>query len=1059
MRPIRLAVQKFLGLEEVEVRFDQGDLFVIVGPNGAGKSSILEALFFALYGRGIRVERGRREILHRGFPEHTMRVELEFLLGDRFFRVIREFSLKRGGTAVLEKRENESWKPICSGEQSVNREVEKILGFDASTFRSSVFLAQGETLSFVEATPADRFRILSSLFGLDVLDVVREKVREDFNRLEGEIKPQETRLQILEGKNLLVQKMRFEEEIRQAQAILVSLREKEEESRKRLQNLERLLVISRSQKEEQEKKKKLLAEKMEAFEKAREDQVITEAQRVKLEFWQPWQESWNNLQEMIEEIKKRNAKLREVKVEEKNTAFSLEVNRQKREKVARELGGLREQEKAFTELLPVVEAIERLKSETSFLWREIQDTREEITGLQRERSTVEKDSERLQEQAMDLERRLKILMQEVLNLKEKEKIVGPLYEQRFGCLKDLESLQKEGKRLSSDEERWKKEREKKVENLKKVQENLRESQKKWEVFEQEYRRKSRAFMVETLRKEWAEKGVCPVCGTVSPCQGVEESERVDFIEWETRYRRLQDSVTRFKTQLENLQESLEIISREEENIQKEWGRIQSEIVQKERQKNEIEATLRRILRDLKWQEEKFTMEMFRKIIQTREMELEQVRSQHLEGEKALARQKEKQKHLNNRESELILKLQKMDERYKKLGEALEEQRKTILAFLQAMRIGSEVSAAEVLFQEAFAAITEQLGVLEKDLNVLLLEEKGAEERLRSLSERREELAKEILFLEREQKQWEQEEKTRGDIFRQELTRLGWSEADLLEFANKKRGNWQERLSVIEGSLRQVEERIASLEEEEKDLVDVLEIKDRIENLPEEVEREKKRYNQLRNEVGERENNLGRLNVTLENVEAELKEWQELMREIAEKKRKREILEQLLEALEARNFKNYLLAVLFQKLEQEASQLLFFLSGERYVLRMKSEGGKAQMVVVDRRFGQEERVLHECSGGEKTLIALALALAISRLWLKERGQRRILDCLFIDEGFSPLDREHLELVADAILRLGKDGKMVGIVTHDQLFAEYFPLHLVVREGKASWKKNLEALSMS
>ena len=67
-----------------------------------------------------------------------------------------------------------------------------------------------------------------------------------------------------------------------------------------------------------------------------------------------------------------------------------------------------------------------------------------------------------------------------------------------------------------------------------------------------------------------------------------------------------------------------------------------------------------------------------------------------------------------------------------------------------------------------------------------------------------------------------------------------------------------------------------------------------------------------------------------------------------------------------------------------------------------------------------------------------------------------DCLFIDEGFSALDQEHLELVADAILRLSQDGRMVGIVTHDPSFAHYFPLHLEVRGGKAFWKRNEEVI---
>ena len=80
MRPLELEVEKFLGLESLSLDFDSS-FFVLVGPNGAGKSSILEAIFFALFGRGIRLERGKRELIHRGYPEGPLRVKLKFLLG------------------------------------------------------------------------------------------------------------------------------------------------------------------------------------------------------------------------------------------------------------------------------------------------------------------------------------------------------------------------------------------------------------------------------------------------------------------------------------------------------------------------------------------------------------------------------------------------------------------------------------------------------------------------------------------------------------------------------------------------------------------------------------------------------------------------------------------------------------------------------------------------------------------------------------------------------------------------------------------------------------------
>ncbi len=102
MRPLELEVEKFLGLESLSLDFDSS-FFVLVGPNGAGKSSILEAIFFALFGRGIRLERGKRELIHRGYPEGPLRVKLKFLLGGNEFQVVREYSPRGWGGSFREK--------------------------------------------------------------------------------------------------------------------------------------------------------------------------------------------------------------------------------------------------------------------------------------------------------------------------------------------------------------------------------------------------------------------------------------------------------------------------------------------------------------------------------------------------------------------------------------------------------------------------------------------------------------------------------------------------------------------------------------------------------------------------------------------------------------------------------------------------------------------------------------------------------------------------------------------------------------------------------------------
>ncbi|MGQ9747888.1 MAG: SbcC/MukB-like Walker B domain-containing protein, partial [Candidatus Caldatribacteriaceae bacterium] len=638
--------------------------------------------------------------------------------------------------------------------------------------------------------------------------------------------------------------------------------------------------------------------------------------------------------------------------------------------------------------------------------------------------------------------------------KEKAKEVDACYEERVVLVRELEIFSKEESQLLQEKMKMKKEEENLYQNLQSLRETLQKVNRGREIFMEEYLQKSRAFMVGRLRKEWAESGVCPVCGTVVPCPREQEEEHIDFLAWETKYRDFEGRLAEIKAQEEYCQKRLsEVVQRIEEIARaREDHRVRIE--EKEQQKKEIEKRLQAILVDLGWKEKKFDRDLWRGFLQKKEQEREQIYNQYIQWEREMYLKEEKRDNFRREEEELVRELSEEEERQKGIFQEIVRRRGEVFSFLKEKGEEPVFDAVEVFFREVFQRLNEAVYVQERELNRVLLEKRVTEEKLCGVQRRKEELKGELLACEEEAKLCREDEEKKRRAFLDELARLNWEEAYFYDFVERKKGNWQERLSEIEGSLRQVTERIVSLRREKESLIKLLGMEEPLPNLQEIVEEEENRYNQIKSQIRETENLLGRLNATLQNVSLELQEWRVLQQEIREKKKKREILEKLLSALEARNFKNYLLAVLFRKLEEEASDLLFFLSGERYALRMKSDAESAQMVVVDRRYGQEERFLHECSGGEKTLIALSLALAISRLWLRERGHRRSPGCLFIDEGFSPLDREHLELVADALLRLGKDGKMVGIVTHDQLFAEYFPLRLEVKEGKVSWKRNLE-----
>jgi exonuclease SbcC len=116
-----------------------------------------------------------------------------------------------------------------------------------------------------------------------------------------------------------------------------------------------------------------------------------------------------------------------------------------------------------------------------------------------------------------------------------------------------------------------------------------------------------------------------------------------------------------------------------------------------------------------------------------------------------------------------------------------------------------------------------------------------------------------------------------------------------------------------------------------------------------------------------------------------------------------------------------------------SQRLQSLSDGRYRLVCRGD----EFLVVDTWNGDEERSVRTLSGGETFLASLALALALAeQVRSLSTTDRARLDSLFLDEGFGTLDQETLRTVVDAIGQLGRDGRLVGVITHVRELAEEF-----------------------
>jgi len=148
-------------------------------------------------------------------------------------------------------------------------------------------------------------------------------------------------------------------------------------------------------------------------------------------------------------------------------------------------------------------------------------------------------------------------------------------------------------------------------------------------------------------------------------------------------------------------------------------------------------------------------------------------------------------------------------------------------------------------------------------------------------------------------------------------------------------------------------------------------------------------------------------------------------------------------LRADQFIQFILEGAFDLLSSEGTRQLMTLSQGRYSFH--TEGNEFQ--VVDHWNADDRRSVRTLSGGESFLASLALALALSSSvsQFADGGGSFKLDALFLDEGFSTLDSETLNVAVEAIQALQQGDRMIAVISHVVDLAERLPTRIQVLKG--------------
>ncbi|MDD1673176.1 MAG: SMC family ATPase, partial [Methanomicrobiales archaeon] len=169
----RLVLENFKRFKNQEIRFQDG-ITGILGNNGTGKSSIVQAIFFALYGvqgTGISPD---HIVSSFASPRERCSVRLDFRIGGESYTVLRTF--KKGKTIHHDATLYKGTKKLATTVSTVENEVRRILGMGPVDFKNTIYAAQKDLLTLLENTPGRRKEWFLRALGIDYLNTESQKI-------------------------------------------------------------------------------------------------------------------------------------------------------------------------------------------------------------------------------------------------------------------------------------------------------------------------------------------------------------------------------------------------------------------------------------------------------------------------------------------------------------------------------------------------------------------------------------------------------------------------------------------------------------------------------------------------------------------------------------------------------------------------------------------------------------------------------------------------------------------------------------------------------------------
>jgi DNA repair exonuclease SbcCD ATPase subunit len=145
--------------------------------NGVGKSSIVEAIYWGLFGSSLK-DLTNSQLVHGQSKKHCA-VEMSFDVNGKNYIIKRELNPSK--VYLEENGEDVTLSTI----PATNEFIQKLLGVNEKVFTNAILMSINGTIPFMAQSKVDKRKFIEGILGLNIFSEMLKKARADYNETKG----------------------------------------------------------------------------------------------------------------------------------------------------------------------------------------------------------------------------------------------------------------------------------------------------------------------------------------------------------------------------------------------------------------------------------------------------------------------------------------------------------------------------------------------------------------------------------------------------------------------------------------------------------------------------------------------------------------------------------------------------------------------------------------------------------------------------------------------------------------------------------------------------------